>query len=660
MQEESKIKKILNKIKYFFTTLLITIIGIIKKLFGIEKKQTTKTISNNQQNQNIKDKKIDLKETNNSLPDTINSKTNPEDKPSDTTNDIILELPKKKLDNIKNYSPIKKENIYTEEYIEELIDKELEEIYKDKNFKVKESSKDIKEKIKEIKEKIVPKIITTIENNNLNQEELKKEVKKEVKKIIEEKPLFTPSKEQKPYKEVYFIAYPKKPLIKPKNVPTVSSKPLTNIDSLTKINQTIINAPSTMVQNTPEIPKPSIKEEVKNAAIATSIAAVATTLDIISPTDKKEQQHYHTNQTIQDEPPIELPILKEVKAELEESQQEIKEISDLEKKQEEIAEKIEQIEQEIPEKDKQTIEKKEEIKSLIRDTELAAIAQTTNAVIDDSKKELKKEEFEDRDYNRIENQINHMLEDITNTYLRYDNKLSPSQKEKLKKEEDKLRQTKEYIKEQKSKDINYEQSILQEDIRETEIIGLQEELKKMNIEFKETVSEDLLRKMDKLENMTREQVANADKRILMKRLNKASLLLEMTSILAFPFVRNKYFFYFTIGLIIDNHFNFINAFWKRKVNRYEPADLSQIKKGQDALNGALDITYKNIVELDYLEQEALSRYPELAYDQSFINKITNLRIKLNNQYNKLMKKNKVMEKYYLKTKHQKKILKKAS
>lgn len=182
----------------------------------------------------------------------------------------------------------------------------------------------------------------------------------------------------------------------------------------------------------------------------------------------------------------------------------------------------------------------------------------------------------------------------------------------------------------------------------------------MNIEFKETVSEDLLRKMDKLENMTREQVANADKRILMKRLNKASLLLEMTSIIAFPFVRNKYFFYFTIGLIIDNHFNFINAFWRRKVNRYEPADLSQIKKGQDALNGALDITYKNIVELDYLEQEALSRYPELAYDQSFINKVTNLRIKLNNQYNKLMKKNKVMEKYYLKTKHQKKILKKAS
>ena len=180
----------------------------------------------------------------------------------------------------------------------------------------------------------------------------------------------------------------------------------------------------------------------------------------------------------------------------------------------------------------------------------------------------------------------------------------------------------------------------------------------MNIEYKEKVSDDLLKRMDKLEGMTREQVANADKRILMKRLNKASLLLEMTSILAFPFIRNKYFFYFTIGLIIDNHFNFINAFWRRKVNKYEPADLSNIKKGQDALNGALDLTFKNIVELDYLEQQAISRYPELAYDPNFISRITNLRIHLNNQYNKLMRKNKVMEKYYLKTKHQRKILQK--
>ena len=123
------------------------------------------------------------------------------------------------------------------------------------------------------------------------------------------------------------------------------------------------------------------------------------------------------------------------------------------------------------------------------------------------------------------------------------------------------------------------------------------------------------------------------------------------------FIIYKYFFYFTIGLVIDNHFNFINAFFNRKYNRYVPADLEQIKQGQDALNSALDITYKNIVELEYLEQRALGKYPELAYDPQFINQVTRLKTNLNKKYNNLMKRNKILEKYRLKTKKHQKILK---
>ena len=163
--------------------------------------------------------------------------------------------------------------------------------------------------------------------------------------------------------------------------------------------------------------------------------------------------------------------------------------------------------------------------------------------------------------------------------------------------------------------------------------------------------------MERFEGMTAEQVKNADKRVLLKRFNKANLILEMTSLLALPFIRNKYFFYFTAGLIVDNHFNFVNAFFNRKYSKYDPADLEQIKQGQDALNGALDVTYKNLVELEYLEQRALGRYPELATDPRFINQVTRLKSNLNNKYNKLMRKNKVMEKYRMKTKKHIKILK---
>ena len=250
-----------------------------------------------------------------------------------------------------------------------------------------------------------------------------------------------------------------------------------------------------------------------------------------------------------------------------------------------------------------------------------------------------------------------MLDDITNTYLKYEKNLTDKQKKKLKIEEERLRQTKKSIKEQKNKDIALEQRELDETIKESELNGLQQELQKIHLENQKEVSDNLLHKMKNLEDMTAEQVANADKRIMLSRFNKASILLEMTSLLALPFVRNKYFFYFTVGLVIDNHFNFINAFFNRKINRYEPADLSEIKKGQDALNGALDITYKNLVELDYLEQRALSKYPELAYDPRFINQVTRLRTNLNKKYNNLMRKNNIMEKYYMKTKRHRKILK---
>ena len=257
----------------------------------------------------------------------------------------------------------------------------------------------------------------------------------------------------------------------------------------------------------------------------------------------------------------------------------------------------------------------------------------------------------------MEAQINNMLDDIANTLIKYDGKLSERQKSKLKQEESKLREAKTNLLNQKERDISVEKTALNTEIHQSEIDGLQEELKRMHFEDQTEADERLLKSMERLEGMTREQVANADKRIMMQRFRKASLLLEMTSLLSFPFIRNKYFFYFTVGLIIDNHFNFINAFWRRKVNKYQPADLSNIRRGIDALDGAIDLTYKNLVQLDYLEEEALSRYPELQYDKAFVNRVTNIRIKLDNNYTKLMKKKQTMEKYMGKTKKQKKVLK---
>ena len=355
----------------------------------------------------------------------------------------------------------------------------------------------------------------------------------------------------------------------------------------------------------------------------------------------------------------------------EEKQVEKKHIETKPKTKQEIKqkEKILESRQAENEKEPEQIPKKEEIaetkEEVIKnnriadkiDTNILEIALATASLIVSTKKEEEKKELEDKDYDSKEEQINKMLDDIEVTLLKYDGKMSEKQKTKLKQEQERLRDTKEHLATKKQEDITREAQLLDETIKEVELSGLQNELKRLHAENQLEMNETLLNRINGLENLTQEQIANIDKKMLMKRLNKVSALMEMSSILALPFVRNKYFFYFTIGLIIDNHFNFINAFFKRKINRYEPADLEQIKQGEDALNSALNMTYKNQVQLEYVVNQALARYPELANEPLFTNKVNNLRMQLEHSYQKMMNKKNIMEKYHRKTKSQIKVLK---
>jgi len=763
MKKESLIKKIITFFINIFKIIIITILYIIRSIFKTNTKKNK--ISSNKQNNKIQktNKYINTENNNSTLPDDANKKDN--NNSSNTENNTQNKAENNKtrtntLPNIDNNSPNPDKPYFTSSFISALIDKELEETYKEEKFKVKDAPKEIKEKIKDLKIIIIPNILIKINKQELTtQEEIKIEVKKVVKIKLKEKPLLpkreinehitskeiqypSHSKEsltnkineektkktdniQQPItkpkthslvqtispnnkkkieeKEIYFIAKSTKKKINPKKEKPPQIKKENKITTLkenkpliAKINQT----PMVMIQNTKTIPKPKVIDNIKNAVMTSGIVATKTVSEIITtPLTKKSEkttspkiqseEEKHKKKPIREEnnintfnqttiplekkdnmdtkkenekennqnnriQTIENTVIQNIKKDLEDDRKTIEELSQIH---EQLKNKIEEIQKEPKQKEHKK-ENEEIVKDLIKDTEISAISQTSNNVINDSITETKKEEFEDKDYERIERQIDKMLEDISNTYLRYEGKMTTKQKAKLKAEEEKLRATREQIRSQKSQDLIEEQNKLNEEIHFSELNGLQEELKKIDLENKTKVSEELLRKMENLDGMTKETVAQADKKIMLKRFNKASLLLEMTSLLAFPFIRNKYFFAFTIGLIIDNHFNFINSFFRRKINKYEPADLSNIKRGKDALNSALDITYKNLVELDYLEQQALVKYPELAYDQSFINEVTRLRTNLNKKYNKLMKKNKNMEKYYMKTKYQTKILKK--
>ena len=686
MEEQSILKKILSTLKKYILIFLIMIINLIRALFGKPRINITKEDKINTNKEQLKKENINIGNNNTSLPDEDNIKTNPhntETNSTDSTNNSnrILKIPNQKLykvytkDNELKYLPLK-------ELLDLIIKEELEKIYKIEGFKLKTASTNKLIKVEQIKERILPEIITRVENETLRTAEIiREEVVIKLKDDLIKNPLFPPRNlEQKENeKQVYTLAHPKK-----KNLNIKESTQKTNtkqaIQKITnekkeKLEEKTETISTIMVPLIDEIPKPTLKDNLKDAAIIGAVTTTAVISEIITPPkeDKKgipipeQKEQKQTNEIHKQEPLEEIvTILKEESEKKLERKQENKleeEIRIIEEKnkkelkelKEKVEKKIEELKQE--QKKDEELKKDENQELIIEEKEIISLTEVSSQIINSSEEEIKKEDFFEKDYERIERQIDKMLDDLTNTYLKYEGKLSEKQKKKLKAEEERLRNTKERIKQQKNYDIHAEQIQLDETIKQSEIEGLKNELLKIHNENQQEVSNNLLDKMKRFEGMTAEQVANVDKRIMLKRFNKANILLEMTSLLALPFIRNKYFFYFTIGLVIDNHFNFINAFFNRKYNRYVPADLEQIKQGQDALNSALDITYKNIVELEYLEQRALGKYPELAYDPQFINQVTRLKTNLNKKYNNLMKRNKILEKYRLKTKKHQKILK---
>ena len=675
MYGDSKIKVIINSIKNFFKILITLVASAVTSIFGMQQKKEDKdknlkeilnSIDKDKKNKKNQD---NITDSTAALPDEDNMKTNPHKIDFNDSNidpdDIKLQKPH------RLYKVYTKDNelkyLTLEALLDLLLKEDLEARYKQEKFKLKTASSSELIKIDKIKKRVYPEVIELAEKDILRNSDM---IREALTEKLDEDQLINP-------------LFPPRPTLQKEE--TITQKSDTNETNIEEKEET----------------KPSLSNEIKNATLVGATLTAEAALELLSPSkeDKKdittnddvidleedlpkvtmvnnEDSNNNRNQDeeiskhmmdvakkhetiIQEEP---TPEEIELETEIEELQEEVtseeeKTIEELEKLKEEVEEKIKQIKKEEQKKDKKEPKKEEKVKELITDKEIIDVSLATTAILDDAVVELAKEDFEERDYDKIERQINKMLDDITNTFLKYESTMTPSQKAKLKKEEEKLRTAKDKLYRQKDNDIAIERTHLQEEILEIEKSGLQKELKKIHDENQREVSPELFRRMENLEGLTREQVANMDKRILLNRFRKANIALELTSILALPFVRNKYFFAFTTGLIVDNHFNFINAFFRRRINQYEPADLDAIKRGQDALNGALDITYKNLTELDYLEQQALSRYPELANDPRYVSQVTSLRANLTKKYNKLMKKNQTMEKYRLKTQKHTKILK---
>ena len=182
MQEQSKIKIILYKIRNFFLIIIMTIINFFKSLFGSSKTTIQKqTIKKEQPIKQETKKEIPVTNTETTLPDEDNIKTNPHDNittTEDTTNntDIVLEIPKEKL-----YKVYTKDNelkyLTLSDLLDLIIKEELERIYKVEKFKLKTATTSELIKVEKIKERVLPEIITRVENETLrNSDVIREEV----------------------------------------------------------------------------------------------------------------------------------------------------------------------------------------------------------------------------------------------------------------------------------------------------------------------------------------------------------------------------------------------------------------------------------------------------------------------------------------------------
>ena len=675
-------KKILHGILNFFKMLFAAFTSPFIK----NKKDNTETVT-------IKSEKIQTikKNTNKptgtdttSLPDEDNMKSNPHDEIIDdgeTESTRIYSLPRdlnKMLKVNEKYSYL----AFSDEEIDEFINEELEDVYKDENLKIYKVNSVLKKTIDKFKEEIVPIIKDKIYYNNIvSDKKLKKEIKEIVALQLEITPIF-PKEEVKEDRPP--IILPRKKGVDAPILPLkrdIEEKEVKEEDKPVK-EEKHEEIPQMVVKHDEVAPAPTVISELPKLAAAVAITAAKETVDIVSApfdlpvlkgnTKKEEVPVEETKKPTKKEEPKEEIIEEEEKdpvkaAIIEET------VESIEKETTEIIEDVEKIEEEVTirEDDQKERQKEEEVIEEEKPQEKEETPKDENPTliipfndievykrIEEAKKEANKHDFFDKDYDKEEKRIDDMLDKISDTRIKYGNKLTKEQKDKLDNQEKSLRSAKEKLIDAKERDIAFEKKELDTSIKEVELNGLQEEIRKMHLDYDMETNDNLLKKMDKLEGITKEKVKNLDRQMMIKRFNKASILLEMTSLLALPFVRNKYFNYFTIGLIVDNHLGLTNAWLNRKSKRYQPIDMEKIKKGQDALDNALDLAYKDMIELDYIEEQALSRYPELKDDEAYQESISRIRNNLNKQYNKLMKKQTTMEKLMNKGKRQKKVLEK--
>lgn len=682
MQEVPLIIKIWNMIKNFFKMLILYIIKFILIIFGLEDKEEKVNKEIIVVTEELKSGKKTIREPNFSVPvDPSSLTTDPGNHPD--------ELKKKKETVVyKHISNQYNGNIrifsVTSEMIDRIIDSYIE---KKEDVKVDKFDKDLKEDYKDWKKEIIVPLVKiefekkyikdedTLKTSltkilEIELEEQHKKLDKEKEKKQDNKPLTIKSKKDK---ETIIVDFKRE--LHPEKKEEV--KEVKEEVSLSSTTPTPSNSIEEIIEQSKEKDEITLSDEVNQIIMASALVMNNVEKVLVEKKieqQKKEKSKKKDNAVEEVQEPVVVASKDDIQLEKEEikvevptppiqEQEEVKEGIKVTVEKEEQIKSVEALKEQEEIVQVQVIEKEvngqvvQEEQIVIKPIDLPNVEISEDSIERKVRDESYKEDIEDRDYDSLEHKVDEALEKIEMFIIANESKLSKQQLEQLQIEKEKLLITKEKINKQRELDIEVERKDLENDIKRSELDGLQDELRRMHIEDQLQMSQLMINKLDDLNYMTESNAREIEKKLLKLKLKEACRALSYPSLFALPFVRNKYFFFFTVGLFVNRRLGFIGNIFRRHTPDYQEEELNNLVTGKDALNGALNTMRENIDYLNVLEEQAMQRYPELARDHEYLAYLNSLKHKLNANYNRLTRRQNTIDRLIYRTKKNIKVLK---
>ena len=201
-----------------------------------------------------------------------------------------------------------------------------------------------------------------------------------------------------------------------------------------------------------------------------------------------------------------------------------------------------------------------------------------------------------------------------------------------------VHELKESLENTRKEDYKKEESIQNETMKQEEINRVNSLLQEVYSENDKDLSAFSLSSIDDLNNKTEEEIKKLEKELLKVKLRKAAKVLEPSFLVSLPFIRNKYFLYFTTGIFLHNHLGIINSLYERKEASFRPVNISPLMKASEALSNSISITEDNLIKVREIKEKYVDRYPELKYDEDFNKSINKMETKLKSNYTKYVNK----------------------